>query len=377
MKHPSSLSASRDTLWLKLKRLNWGMLALILIVTSIGLMSLYSAAGGNFAPWANRQFSRFIFALCIMFFIALIDIKWWFKLSYLAFAGGLVLLLLVELMGHVGMGAQRWINLGFMKLQPSELMKIAVIMALARFYAMKNIDEVRRLWMLIPPLAIILLPVCLVLLQPDLGTSLMIVMGGASVIFLAGVPLWIFITSGVLAIAAIPVAWQFMHSYQKQRVLTFLNPESDPLGAGYHITQSKIALGSGGIEGKGFLEGTQSRLNFLPEKQTDFIFTLWAEEWGLMGGLFLLLVLGCLFAYGLYISLSTRHVYGRLLAMGLMVNFSLYVFINIGMVMGLMPVVGAPLPLVSYGGTSMLSAMIGFGLIMSCSIHRDSKVTSI
>ncbi len=376
MKRMSSLSASRDTIWLKLARLNWGLFLLICCVTAIGLMSLYSAAGGNVSPWAIRQFSRFLFSIAVMLFIALIDIKWWFRLSYLAFAGGVALLIIVEVMGHVGMGAQRWINLGFMKLQPSELVKIAVVMALARFYALKNIEEIRRLWMLIPPIAIILLPVSLVLLQPDLGTSLMIVMAGASVIFLAGVPLWIFITSGVLAVAAIPIAWQFMHSYQKQRVLTFLDPESDPLGAGYHITQSKIALGSGGIEGKGFLQGTQSHLNFLPEKQTDFIFTLWAEEWGLMGGLFLLCLLGAIFIYGLYVSLSCRHVYGRLLAMGLMVNFSLYVFINIGMVMGLMPVVGAPLPLVSYGGTSMLSAMIGFGLIMSCSIHRDSKMQS-
>jgi rod shape determining protein RodA len=374
MKRMSSLSTARDTVWLKFKRLNWGMIFLICVVTMVGLLSLYSAAGGHFSPWANRQFYRFLFGLAVMFFIALVDIKWWFRLSYLAFAGGVVLLLIVEIMGHVGMGAQRWINLGFMKLQPSELVKIAVVMALARFYAVKAPEEVRRLWMLIPPIAIILLPVSLVLLQPDLGTSLMIVMAGASVIFLAGVPLWIFIASGAVAVAAVPIAWHFMHSYQKQRVLTFLNPESDPLGAGYHITQSKIALGSGGIEGKGFLEGTQSRLNFLPEKQTDFIFTLWAEEWGLVGGLFLLFVLGCLFAYGLYIGLSSRHAYGRLLTMGLIVNFSLYVFINIGMVMGLMPVVGAPLPLVSYGGTSMLSAMIGFGLILSCSVHRDSKM---
>jgi rod shape determining protein RodA len=374
MKHMSSLSGERDTILLKLKRFHWGMLALIFIVTSVGLLSLYSAAGGSVSPWASRQFMRFVFAIFVMIFIALVDIKWWFRLSYLAFAGGLGLLLIVEIMGHVGMGAQRWINLGFMKLQPSELMKIAVIMALARFYAVRSPEEIRRLWILIPPLGVIILPVALVLLQPDLGTSLMIVMGGAAVIFLAGVPIWIFIASGALVLAAVPVAWQFMHSYQKQRVLTFLDPESDPLGAGYHITQSKIALGSGGIEGKGFLQSTQSRLNFLPEKQTDFIFTLWAEEWGLVGGLFLLLVLGGLFAYGLYIALRCRHAYGRLLAMGLMVNFSLYVFINIGMVMGLMPVVGAPLPLVSYGGTSMLAAMICFGLIMSCAIHRDSKM---
>jgi rod shape determining protein RodA len=202
----------------------------------------------------------------------------------------------------------------------------------------------------------------------------MIMLAGGAMFFMAGVPLWMFGVIIVAGAASLPVAWQFLHEYQKKRVLTFLDPESDPLGAGYHITQSKIALGSGGIEGKGFLQGTQSHLNFLPEKQTDFIFTLWAEEWGLLGGLLLLALFGTIFLYGMWIAFRCRHGYGRFLTIGLMVNFSLYVFINTAMVMGLIPVVGAPLPLVSYGGTAMLSAMIGFGLMMSCNIHRDAKL---
>ncbi len=202
----------------------------------------------------------------------------------------------------------------------------------------------------------------------------MIVMAGLAVFFIAGAPLWMFIAGGVITVLSMPIAWFFMHDYQKRRVETFLNPESDPLGAGYHIMQSKIALGSGGVEGKGFLQGTQSRLNFLPEKQTDFIFTLWAEEWGLLGGLFLLAICGIIFFLGYRIAMGCRHAYGRLLTVGLTVNFSLYVFINIGMVMGLLPVVGAPLPLVSYGGTSMLAILIGFGLMQSCHIPRYSKL---
>jgi rod shape determining protein RodA len=220
----------------------------------------------------------------------------------------------------------------------------------------------------------VLLPVALVMVQPDLGTSLMIVMSGTAMFFIAGTPAWLFIAGIIAAVAIAPIAWHFIHDYQRQRVLTFLDPERDPLGAGYHITQSKIALGSGGIDGKGFLKGTQSHLNFLPEKQTDFIFTLWAEEWGLIGGIFLLLLFLMICFYCTWIIFRCRHKYGRLLGFALTVNFSLYAFINIAMVMGLIPVVGVPLPLVSYGGTSMLAALISFGLIMSCNIHRDAKI---
>lgn len=366
---------SEQSLLYKIKHINWGLVALILAISGIGFAALYSAAGGNFSPWASKQMVRFGVGLVGMFAIALIDIKWWFRLVWPCYFLGLFLLVVVEIMGQVGMGAQRWINLGFMQLQPSEVMKVAVVMALARYFHAATVEDMRRIYFLIIPALIIMAPVSLVLLQPDLGTSLMIIMAGASMLFMAGASIWLFIIGGVAVLAAIPIAWHFMHDYQKQRVMTFLDPESDPLGAGYHITQSKIALGSGGIEGRGFLEGTQSRLNFLPEKQTDFIFTLWAEEQGLMGGLLLLFLFGLVFFYGALIAMRCRHHFGKYLALGLSVNFSLYVFINIAMVMGLIPVVGAPLPLISYGGTSMLATLIGFGLMMSCSIHHDSKVS--
>jgi rod shape determining protein RodA len=362
------------TIWQKLQNLSWSLILLICILAGIGFAALYSAAGGDFDPWASKQIMRFAVGLVGLFIIALIDIKIWYRLTYPIFIAGFILLIIVEVMGHTGMGAQRWINLGFIQLQPSEFMKIAVVMALARYFHAASKEEMKTLRFLLPSLILIILPVSLVLLQPDLGTALMIVMAGIAMIFLAGAPVWMFLLGGAGAAASIPIAWQFMHDYQKRRVMTFLDPESDPLGAGYHITQSKIAIGSGGIEGKGFLEGTQSKLNFLPEKQTDFIFTLWVEEWGFFGGLVLLGVVALLFIYAIAIALNCRHAFGRLLAMGLIVNFSLYVFINIGMVMGLLPVVGAPLPLVSYGGTSMLAALTAFGLILSCNVHRDSKL---
>lgn len=375
MRSAFSLSQDKMSLWEKLQQLNLGLLFLILITGGIGIAALYSAAGGNMDPWAERQLVRFIFTFFIMTAIALIDISWWQKLAYPAYIGGLLLLMAVEIMGLVGMGAQRWINLGFIQLQPSELMKIAVIMVLAQyFHALPN-EKTKKLSSLIFPALLIGLPVALVMMQPDLGTALMILFGGAAMFLMAGVSLWLFVALIVLAVASIPLAWYLLlHDYQKERVLTFLNPERDPLGAGYHITQSKIALGSGGVEGKGFLNGSQSRLNFLPEKQTDFIFTLWAEEWGFLGSIGLLFILFLLMIYGVFIALRSYSAFGRLLAAGLSVNFSLYVMINVAMVMGLIPVVGVPLPLISYGGTAMLAAMVSFGLIMSANIHRNKKL---
>ncbi len=358
----------------KLQRLNLGLLALVFAIACVGFTALYSAANGSFEPWAYRQIVRFVVCLGLAVGIALIDIRWWYRLAWPAYAAGMLLLIAVEVMGHIGMGAQRWINLGIIQLQPSELMKIALIMVLARAFHAAAPEDVKRLSFLAVPVCVIAAPVCLVLLQPDLGTSLMMVMAGGAMFLLGGVSLWIFGAVGAAGLLSLPVIWHFLHDYQKQRVLTFLDPSSDPLGAGYHITQSKIALGSGGLEGKGFMQGTQSHLNFLPEKQTDFIFTLWAEEFGLFGGLFLLLLFAMVFGYGLWIAFRCRHAFGRFLTMGLSVNFSLYVFINIGMVMGLIPVVGAPLPLVSYGGTAMLAACVGFGLMMSAHIHRDAKL---
>ncbi len=358
----------------KILHLNWGLVLLITALACVGFVALYSAAGGRLEPWAHQQMIRFGVFLVMMIVIALIDIRIWHRFAYWLYALGFLLLIVVEAMGHIGMGAQRWISIGPLQIQPSELMKIVVIMALARYFHARAADDTLRLGSLILPALMIAAPVGLVMLQPDLGTAAMIALGGAALLFMAGAPLWIFV-SGVVAVgASLPVAWHFLHDYQKQRVLTFFDPERDPLGAGYHIMQSKIALGSGGVSGKGFLQGSQSHLNFLPEKQTDFIFTLWAEEWGLLGGVALLSLFGLVFIYGWWISFRCRHLFGRLLAFGLMMNFALYVFINIAMVMGLIPVVGAPLPLISYGGTAMMAAMIGFGLMMSCSLHRDVKM---
>lgn len=376
MSFTSSFSVREGSIPLteKIRHIPFGLLFLICCVAGIGFIALYSAGGGSLDPWAYKHLLRFCIMLCLSLVIALVDVRFYAKISYLAYVGVLLLLVAVELMGEIGMGAQRWINLGVIQLQPSELMKIVVIMALARYFHARSLEEVRRWRTLIFPVALIILPVIFVLLQPDLGTSLMIIMAGVAILWLVGVRWWKFATGIVLTAGSIPVVYHFLHDYQKKRIQTFLDPESDPLGAGYHIMQSKIALGSGGIKGKGFLEGTQSNLNFLPEKQTDFIFTLFAEEWGLTGGIVLLTLFGIIFFYGFVMAFQCRHHYGRILVLGLIINFSLYIFINIAMIMGLMPVVGVPLPLISYGGTAMLTIMISLGLMMSAFIHRDVKI---
>jgi len=358
----------------KLRYINWTLLLLVTLVASVGFAALYSAAGGSFQPWAIKQMVRFTVGIGGMIFVGMIDIRFWHRMAYPFYIFVFILLVIVEIMGEIGMGAQRWINLGIIQIQPSELMKIAVVMALARYFHAANPEDTRRITFLIPAALLILLPVGLVMVQPDLGTGLMILMAGTGMFFIGGAPAWLFILGIIGFCASIPVAWHFLHDYQRNRVLTFLDPESDPLGTGYHITQSKIALGSGGINGKGFLNGTQSHLNFLPEKQTDFIFTLWCEEWGLLGGFFLLGLFTLLITYCASMAFRCRHSFGRLLAFGLTINFSLYMFINVAMVMGLVPVVGIPLPLISYGGTAMLSLLFGFGLIMSAHIHRDAKL---
>jgi rod shape determining protein RodA len=358
----------------KLRHISWGLVALIIFFASVGFTALYSAAGGSLEPWAGKQMVRFSVFLIGLFVIALIDIRIWYKLAYPFYGICLVLLLVVDVMGHVGMGAQRWINLGFIQIQPSELMKIAVVLALARYFHAVELQDMRSPRFLGIGLLFLIGPFLLVAAQPDLGTATVITAVGIAMFFLAGAPIWIFIGGLAAVCAAAPIGWTLLHDYQKKRVLTFMDPEQDPLGSGYHITQSKIALGSGGWDGKGFLKGTQSHLNFLPEKQTDFIYTLWVEEWGFAGGIFILVLIGLILSYGAWIALRCRHAFGRLLAFGLMVNFSIYCFVNIAMVMGLIPVVGVPLPMVSYGGTAMMAVMIGFGLMMSCNVHRDAKL---
>lgn len=371
----SMFLAPEQSILQRFLRMNWLLVILLFCVVGVGVTALYSAGGGDMSRWADKHFARFLIGMAGMMIIALVDVKWWYRAAWPFYICVFILLVLVEIMGHIGMGAQRWINLGFIQIQPSELMKIASLMCLARHFHGAGPEQVRRLTFLIIPAAIILAPVALVMLQPDLGTALMVLMGGAGLVFLAGAPLWIFLSGIGATLAAIPIGWQLMHDYQRQRVLTFLDPETDPLGAGYHITQSKIALGSGGVYGKGFMQGTQSRLNFLPEKQTDFIFTLYAEEWGLAGGVALLALFGLIFLVCLRIAMRCRHNFGRYLAAGLTINYSLHIFVNIAMVMGLIPVVGVPLPMVSHGGTAMLATLMGFGLIMSCHVYRHSKVT--
>jgi rod shape determining protein RodA len=307
--------------------------------------------------------------------VALIDIRFWYRYAYAFYALALVLLAVVEVAGTVGMGARRWVDLGLFQLQPSEIMKVALILALARYFHGVALEDVGRIPLLAIPLAVVLLPVALVLRQPDLGTALLIAMSGVGLFFAAGVRLWKFALGLAAAVAAVPLAWKFLlHDYQRDRVRIFLDPEADPLGAGYHAIQSKIALGSGGLFGKGFLQGTQSHLNFLPEGQTDFIFTMLAEEFGLAGCLALIGVYLLILAYGTAIALRARSQFARLLALGVTLTFFLYMFINIAMVTGLLPVVGVPLPLVSYGGTAMLTLLFGFGLVISSYIHRDVAI---
>lgn len=358
----------------KLWRIRWLFVVLLCVIAGVGATMLYSAANGSIHPWAARHGARFAIALGLMIVVALTDARLWLRHAYSLYGIALALLAAVEVAGSVGMGAQRWIDLGVINVQPSELMKVALVMALARHFHGAGSEDTGRPLKLIMPLLMVAAPAALVLKQPDLGTALMLLIASGAVFFAAGVRLWMFAGLGVCAVGAAPVAWQFLHQYQRQRVLTFLNPESDPLGSGYHILQSKIALGSGGLFGKGFMQGSQSHLNFLPEKQTDFIFTMLAEEWGLVGAAGLIGLYTLILIYCFAIAISARSQFGRLLTIGITTTFFLYVFINMAMVMGLIPVVGVPLPLISYGGTAAVTIMIGFGLIMSIHVHRDVTI---
>ncbi|MBV8776417.1 MAG: rod shape-determining protein RodA [Alphaproteobacteria bacterium] len=361
----------------RVRGINWGLIFLLCVISSIGFAMLYSAANGSWQPWASKQMARFAFAFIPMLAAALIDIRYWFRISYWLYALALVLIVAVDLRGVIGMGAQRWIDLGVIQLQPSELMKIAAVVALAHYFHCLPTENNVRLIELIAPAALVAVPAVLVLKQPDLGTAMMLLITGAIVFFLAGVRLWVFAAGAVAAAAAAPLAWSMMRDYQRARLTTFLSPDTDPLGAGYHIMQSKIALGSGGLFGKGFMLGTQTHLSFLPERQTDFIFTMIAEEFGLVGGLTLLALYALVIAYGFTIALRSRNQFGRILGLGLATNFFLYVFINTAMVVGLIPVVGVPLPLISYGGSAMVTVMLGFGLLINVSIHRDVRINRL
>lgn len=367
----SSIPVRRNSWAYRLGAIPVPLVLAVLALACVGFGALYSAAGGHWDPWARQQAMRFSVGFVGMLIVAVMDIKWVFRMAYPFWFVCVVLLVIVELVGVVGMGAQRWLDLGVINLQPSDLMKVAVVLALARYYHGLSHQQIKNLKSLLVPLVLTMVPVVLIVVQPDLGTALMIVMIAAAMVFIAGAPWWLF-AGGLGAVAAIiPTAFHFLHDYQKKRVLTFLNPESDPLGAGYHITQSKIAIGSGGLSGKGYLLGSQAHLNFLPEKHTDFIFTLIAEEWGFVGCVALLGLFAFIFYQGYRIAFRARHSFGRMLALGLVTNYAIYIVINIGMVTGLMPVVGEPLPLISYGGTAMISSLFAFGLMLCMAVNRN------
>jgi len=357
----------------KLHQITWSMLFFIVLIGVFGFAMLYSAAH-SVDPWAMRQGIRFLFGLAILVAVALVDIRVYLRYAYVIYGIAFMLLVFVDVAGEIGMGAQRWIDLKVIQLQPSEVMKIALVLALARYFHRLSADTIGNPLTLIVPIGMVFAPVGLVLMQPDLGTAVMLVLVGAAMFWVAGVRLWKFVVVTLAGIGAVPLAWNFLHDYQKNRILTFLNPESDPLGTGYHITQSKIAMGSGGLGGKGFMNGSQAYLNYLPERQTDFIFAMLSEELGMIGGVLLLMLYTVLFVYGYAIAFNSRNHFGRLLAIGVTINLFCYVFINMAMVMGLLPVVGVPLPLISYGGTAMLTVLFGFGLLMCVYVHRDLKI---
>ena len=363
--------------WRKMLFINWPLVILLTAIAGVGLLMLYSVAGGSMTPWAEPQMKRYALGLAAMFIVAMVPIWFWRNMSVMAYLVALALLVAVEFFGTVGMGAQRWINLGFMRLQPSELMKIALVMILAAYYDWLPIKTTSHPCWVLLPVFIILLPTFLVLTQPDLGTALLLVAGGGLMMFLAGVH-WAYfatiIAAGIGGIYTVFLSrgtdWQLLKDYQFRRIDTFLDPSSDPLGAGYHITQAKIAMGSGGWTGRGFMQGTQSRLNFLPEKHTDFIFNTLAEEFGFVGGFSLLILYVLILIFCIVSALQNRDRYSSLLILGIGVTFFLFFAVNMSMVMGLAPVVGVPLPLVSYGGSAMLVLMLAFGLVQSAHIHR-------
>ncbi len=367
----------RDRVINKFGEIDWIFCLTLCLIAGAGSVMLFSIAGSSWEPWALPHLTRFGICFAIMIVLSLIDLRVWFALAYPVYAVGLVLLVAVDLVGRTTMGAQRWLQIGPIGIQPSEIMKIGVVLALARFYHGLSGKSAQLSWWLLVPAVLIMLPVGLVAKQPDLGTAMLILMTGGTIVVLAGLS-WRLIAGGLIAVALLlPPFFMFgLHDYQRRRLLTFINPEGDPSGSGYHILQSKIALGSGGLLGKGYGLGSQSQLNFLPEKQTDFIFATLAEEFGFVGCLSILLLYAAVIFMALRTSYLSHSHFGRLASAGVTATFALYVLINGSMVMGLAPVVGVPMPLLSYGGTVMLTVMIGFGLVMAVRVHRYSEVTS-
>ena len=357
-----------------LARLPWRLIFLVTGISTLGLLTLYSAAGGSAQPWAAKQGMVFFFFLAVAVGMSWIRESTIKAAAFPIYGVVLVMLIVVEAIGFVGKGAQRWLDLGFIRLQPSEFMKPAIVLVLARFYELLPPGDIRRWRAIWPAAALIGVPTGLIILQPDLGTALMVSFIGVAVMFVAGVPLRVFlIPAGALAIA-VPIVYNMLHGYQRKRIDTFLDPESDPLGSGYHISQSKIAIGSGGVFGKGYLNGSQSHLDYLPEGHTDFAFSAMVEEWGLVGGIILILAFGAVIRWGMAVASNGRTRFAQLAAAGLTACIFFYAGINLMMVMGLAPVVGVPLPLISYGGTAVMTVMLCLGLLMS--LERQQRTAS-
>jgi rod shape determining protein RodA len=367
----------RDRPIIKFMEVDWTFCLVLAMIAGVGGLMLFSIAGGSWEPWADKHLLRFGVYFIIMIALAMCDLRWWFAAAYPIYAVGLVLLVAVDLVGDISLGAQRWLQLGPLRFQPSEVMKIGLVLALARYYHGLSSDSARFSWRLLVPAAMIGVPFLLVAKQPDLGTAILIAATGGAIMMLAGLSWRVIAALGAMAAVAIPPFIMFgLHDYQRNRILTFMNPEKDPSGDGYHILQSKIALGSGGLLGKGFGLGSQSQLNFLPEKQTDFIFATLAEEFGFVGCFGVLFLYGAIIFMALRIASISHSHFGRLAAAGVTATFALYVMINGAMVMGLAPVVGVPMPMLSYGGTVMLTVMVGFGLVQAVRVHRYTEVTS-
>ena len=358
----------------KLLLINWPFLALITAITLVGVAALYSVAGGSLEPWASRHVVRYCLGLGLLFVVALSDIRWWLRAAYPLYVLALIMLALVIVVGVESGGAKRWLGYGEMSFQPTEMMKIALVLALARYYQWLPPNRVSWPHAVLPPLLMIGAPALLALDQPDLGTAALFGIVGGGLLFHAGVS-WIYFAGALVGvIVVLPHVWERLHDYQKERILTFIDPDRDPLGSGYHILQSKIAIGSGGLTGKGYMQGTQTQLNFLPEKHTDFIFTMFSEEMGFIGSLILLALYLLVLLFITYMALRCRSTFPRLVAAGMGLCLFAYVFINVAMVTGLVPVVGVPLPLVSYGGTSMLTMMIGLGFVLNAHVNRETRI---
>ena len=358
----------------KIRKLPLTLLLLVSLVCCIGFVALYSASGGNMQPWAYKQIANFCLFLPLAIFIAIIDLRLIYKMSYLFYLIVIALLVGVEIFGSSAMGAKRWMDLGIVRLQPSELAKLAIVLMLARYLHQLRMLEIVKINKILPAVIAVIIPIILIMKEPDLGTAVITIIVGGIIFFAAGLQIWKFAIVGVSALISLPIIWHMMHDYQRRRILVFLDPGKEPLGAGYNIIQSKIAIGSGGLFGKGLTLGTQSHLDFLPEHQTDFIFATLAEEFGFIGGSILLILYSLIIFISLIIAVNSRSIFSKLMVIGITTIFFSHVFINMAMVMGIVPVVGVPLPFVSYGGTMMGSMLMGFGLIMNAQIHQHNNI---